>query len=433
MSGYTWGTWAEISPATAEKLGVTQDDTVRVSNASGTLELGVFINPGARDDTVGVVLGNGHKAGNRYSKGWGQNPVTLLKKALDSRSGDIAWTSAGVSLARGASENPMTNLKGSQGMDERPIAADSYVGDVLEHPSGPRSSQAAVHAIPEDERLVEAGIHDMFPEPEHPTYRFALDINLDRCVGCGVCEMACAAENNIPSVGPFQHDKHRYMNWIRLSRFFEGEGETPDVRFIPVMCQQCSHAPCESVCPVVATYHNLDGLNAMVYNRCVGTRYCANNCPYSARRFNYHTFRWPQAYTLQLNPDISTREMGVMEKCTFCIQRIRAAKAEVRTEHGTVGDEVLRQLPACASACPTDAMTFGNRKDADSAVARLYESPRSYTLLGELNNKPGVQYTTKLNFHRTGGGHGGGDHGASSGAAEHSTGKAAGHGGGDHH
>jgi molybdopterin-containing oxidoreductase family iron-sulfur binding subunit len=165
---------------------------------------------------------------------------------------------------------------------------------------------------------------------------------------------------------------------------------------MPAICQHCAHAPCEGVCPVLATYHNLDGLNAMIYNRCVGTRYCANNCPYAARRFNFHTWTWPESYHLMLNPDLSTREMGVMEKCTFCIQRLRAAKDAYREAKETVPDAALRKLTACAAACPTEAITFGNWKDLEGAARKLGDSPRAYTLLGELNTKPGVRYMAKV-------------------------------------
>jgi molybdopterin-containing oxidoreductase family iron-sulfur binding subunit len=298
---------------------------------------------------------------------------------------------------------------------------------------------------------------DMYPEPEHPTYRFAMAIDLNRCNGCGACEAACYAENNIAVVGPEQVRMARRMGWIRMSRYWEGSKEhpeTPDVRFQPVMCQQCSHAPCEGVCPVLATYHNLDGLNAMIYNRCVGTRYCGNNCPYSARKFNYHTYRWPDSFNLMLNPEVSPREMGVMEKCTFCIQRIRSFKDSKKDRFGFIGSQesgtifkkankiekvldelkradkphgdsevakamnmkplVLRQLKdqigdqakyekmtlpkltACAQACPTEAITFGNKNNPNSTVAKLFKHERSYRMLNELNTKPGVTYLAKI-------------------------------------
>ena len=202
------------------------------------------------------------------------------------------------------------------------------------------------------------------------------------------------------------------MGWIRMDAFWEGEGDNPDVRFMPVMCQHCAHAPCEGVCPVLATYHNLDGLNAMIYNRCVGTRYCANNCPYSVRRFNYHTFRWPESYNLMLNPDVSTREMGVMEKCSFCIQRIRYAKATHRANGiDVVPDEVLQALPACVSACPTGSMTFGNLKDEDAMVSKAASDPRAYAMLDALNTKPGVRYLSKVVHTKPVDPHHGGGHG----------------------
>ena len=289
-----------------------------------------------------------------------------------------------------------------------------------------------------DQRAIDAGILDMYPEPEHPTYRFAMAVDLNRCTGCGACETACFAENNTPVVGPDQVALSRHMGWIRLSRYWEGSGETPDVRFQPVMCQHCSHAPCEGVCPVLATYHNLDGLNAMVYNRCVGTRYCANNCPYTARRFNYHSYKWPESFNLMLNPSVLTREMGVMEKCTFCIQRVRSIKDSFRDDGQTVPDSALRKLTACAQTCPTDAITFGNANEASGTVSKQFQSERAYTMLGELNTKPGVRYLARINFipaqplHH--GGHGGGgDHGDSHGD-DHgkSHGDAHGGGHGDH-
>ena len=198
------------------------------------------------------------------------------------------------------------------------------------------------------------------------------------------------------------------MGWIRLSRYWEGSGEEPDVRFQPTMCQQCSHAPCEGVCPVLATYHNLDGLNAMIYNRCVGTRYCANNCPYSARRFNYHSYDWPEPFHMMLNPEVITRTMGVMEKCTFCVQRIREAKDTYRDVGQTVPDQALLKLTACASACPAEAITFGNARDPNSTVSKIFQDERAYAMLSELNTKPGVRYLARISHSEAKDGHGGG-------------------------
>ena len=193
------------------------------------------------------------------------------------------------------------------------------------------------------------------------------------------------------------------MSWIRVNRYLKDtpEGHSPAVHFVPMMCQQCGHAPCESVCPVLATYHTIDGLNAMVYNRCVGTRYCSNACPYSARKFNYHSYVWPEPFNLQLNPDVVTRTMGVMEKCSFCVQRLRRIKSAYRDRGFTrpVPDSSLEQLPACADACPSQAITFGNLVDPESGASKLRKSPRHYIPIAELNTFPAVSYLARASFH----------------------------------
>ena len=230
--------------------------------------------------------------------------------------------------------------------------------------------------------------------------------------------MACYAENNLPVVGKTKTGEGREMGWVRVNRYVKGD----DIFFVPMMCQQCGHAPCESVCPVLATYHTIDGLNAMVYNRCAGTRYCSNACPYSVRKFNYHSYVWPEPFNLQLNPDVVTRTMGVMEKCTFCVQRIRRIKSSYKDHHGltsVVPAEALTQLTACADACPSQAITFGNAEDPESPVTLSRKSGRNYIPLAELNTFPAINYLGKASFHHTldahhGGGHGddhGGDHG----------------------
>ena len=409
LSTYTWGTWVEINPEVAAELGLTKEDGVVVKTAAGEIEVGWFGSPGIRKDTVAVVIGNGHDNAGRYAR-FGKNAFTLVAAAADA-DGARTLVNTRAEVKRSGKPNPLFAVAGSLTQEGRGV---NYAVDAsaLEGAHG-AGSLVHGHHIPTDERLERAGLHDMYPEPEHPTYRFAMAVDLNRCTGCGSCETACYAENNLPVVGPDQVRKSRNMGWIRLSRYWEGEGEHPDVRFQPVMCQQCSHAPCEGVCPVLATYHNLDGLNAMIYNRCVGTRYCANNCPYTARRFNYHTFTWPEPFHLMLNPDVSTRTMGVMEKCTFCIQRIRETKDTWRDKNkqGLAPDEALQNLPSCAQACPADAMVFGNLKDPDSKVAKMFEDPRAYAMLNLLNTKPGVRYLARITHTAAAeGGHGGEHH-----------------------
>jgi Fe-S-cluster-containing dehydrogenase component len=213
-------------------------------------------------------------------------------------------------------------------------------------------------------------------------HRWGMAIDLDRCTGCQACVAACHAENNLPLSNPEQAAKGRAVHWIRVDRYYEGEFPDIRVKYMPVLCQQCDEAPCEPVCPVYATYKNPEGLNVQVYNRCVGTRYCANNCPYSVRFFNWFAPEWPEPLQLQHNPDVSIREGGVMEKCTFCIQRIKRAKED--------GDSDVR--PACVQSCPAEAMVFGDLNDSESQVSRLAGSGRATRLLEELGTKPKVFY-----------------------------------------
>ncbi len=424
LSSFTWGTWAEVSPATAERLGLDPESTVTVKTDRGSIDVGWYANPGMHDDAVAVVMGNGHDRSGRYTK-FGANPTKLIGAAVDEKSGALSYVSTKATVSRASGDNLFAYI-GNMDTDGRGV---NFAVSNDDRGTGTEpSSIVPMHHVPIDQRLLDAGLNDMYPEPEHPTYRFAMAVDNNRCTGCGACETACFAENNIPVVGPEQIRYGRHMGWIRLSRYFEGEGETPDVRFQMNVCQQCSHAPCEGVCPVLATYHNLDGLNAMIYNRCVGTRYCGNNCPYTSRRFNYHSFKWPESYNLMLNPDVMTREMGVMEKCTFCVHRLREIKDSFRDNryNGSGGpvvatDESLLKATACAQACPTDAITFGNLKDEAATVSKLFEDERAYAMLGELNTKPGVRYLARIN-HTPSALHHGGGHGDSHGDDGHGEG-----------
>ncbi len=219
-------------------------------------------------------------------------------------------------------------------------------------------------------------------------------IDLDRCTGCEACVVACHAENNLPLSSEAAAAKGRSFHWIRVDRYYEGEFPNIKVKHMPVLCQQCDNAPCEPVCPVYATYHNPEGLNVQVYNRCVGTRYCGNNCPYSVRFFNWSEPVWPEPLDLQLNPDVSIRPAGVMEKCTFCVQRIKRAKLEAKREARPLRDGDVQ--PACVQSCPAEAMVFGDLNDPGSKVSQMAHSGRSTQLLEDLGTKPKVFYLKRV-------------------------------------
>jgi Fe-S-cluster-containing dehydrogenase component len=230
--------------------------------------------------------------------------------------------------------------------------------------------------------------------------QWGMSIDLAKCTGCQACVTACYAENNIPTVGEGEILKGRELTWMRVERYWEGgehPGEPISARFVPMLCQHCANAPCEPVCPVYAAYHTADGLNGQVYNRCVGTRYCANNCPYKVRYFNWYKYNeqaWPEPLHLQLNPDVTVRARGVMEKCTFCIQRIRDTQNHARLEDRPIRDGEF--TTACAQACPSDAIVFGNVEDAASRVARLQQDPRGYHVLEDINVRPSITYLAKV-------------------------------------
>jgi molybdopterin-containing oxidoreductase family iron-sulfur binding subunit len=242
----------------------------------------------------------------------------------------------------------------------------------------------------------------MYEQREHPLYQWGLAVDLAACTGCSACAVACSAENNIPVVGKKVVSQGREMAWIRIERYYdsvktENGGEELKVSFLPMMCQHCQNAPCEPVCPVYATYHNEEGMNAMIYNRCVGTRYCSNNCSYKVRRFNWFQYEWPELLDWQLNPDVTKRTVGIMEKCSFCVQRIAEAKDIAKDLGRLVEDGDI--TPACVQTCPTQALTFGNLKDPNSRVSKAAKSERAYKVLDHhLNTQPSVSYLNDIRY-----------------------------------
>ncbi len=231
--------------------------------------------------------------------------------------------------------------------------------------------------------------------------KWGMVIDVDKCIGCQACVVACQSENNIPINTEDLYNQRRAVQWIRIERYWEGEFPNVKARFIPVLCQHCSDAPCEPVCPVFATYHNPEGLNVQVYNRCIGTRFCANNCPYHVRFFNFWEPSWPESLTNQLNPDVTVRSRGIMEKCTFCIQRIRRSTRDAKLDGRELEDGARELNPACVNACPTDTLVFGDLNDPDSRVAKMNEKEmgdhgRGYHMLEELGTEPNVLYLKKV-------------------------------------
>lgn len=422
MTGYVWDSWIEVSPDLASELGLSDKDLVEVKTAGGTVQLGVEVYPGLHGRSAAIAFGQGRQTG-RFADNRGVNAVDVISGDLKDSLGNPLMAGGSAEIRKLGTRATMFSTFGGDSDGGRfwGVAVNAEaLAKVGDKPAAHAGELTGIHHLPRDPRLDEKGRHNFYDPPEHPTYRFAMTVDTNACDGCGVCVIACYAENNLPIVGKSLIGRGREMNWLRINRYWERNPDgSADIRFVPMMCQHCALAPCESVCPVLATYHNIDGLNAMVYNRCVGTRYCANNCPYVVRRFNFHSYVWPGPLTLQLNPDVSVRTMGVMEKCTFCVQRTRSMKDVYRDRSvDMVPDEALQQLPACAEACPTDALTFGNLNDERSTPAKSRKSARSYVILDELNTVSAVNYLAKANFHVAEAGHHG-DHSDDHHDAEH--------------
>ena len=376
----TWGTGVEMTPDTAQALGAEEGQLVTVASDHGRVEASVIVNPHLADGVVAIAIGQGHTDFGRYATGRGVNPMALLDPAPESSSGGVRWVGAGVDIIPRALSRPIPRLQRNFDQEGRDLAQAVSL-----------AALAAGDVHPEEHPF------SLYPEHEHPVHRWGMAIDLDACNGCNACVAACYAENNVPVMGPDLMRRGRTMSWLRIERFDEPRpgGAGADVRFLPMLCQHCDHAPCETVCPVFATYHTEEGLNAQIYNRCVGTRYCSNNCPYKVRRFNWFMPEFEAPLHLQLNPDVTGRSDGVMEKCTFCIQRIQDGKERARDEGRPVRDGDVST--ACAQSCPSQAIVFGDLNDASSRVTQLSADARGYHALNAFNTRPAVTYLKKVN------------------------------------
>ena len=397
MNKTTWGNVAAISPTTAKKMNVVDGRMLAISSGVSTIstiELPTLIQQGLPENVVAIALGYGRTMAGKVAANFPTEKMFPIEKEENASGADV-YPFVGVRVVQIQPLNRMEVIAKTQQYDfqqvplteqKRPLAltiTTKELEGVLKNHQG--------HENEEEEA-------NLWPDHEFTNHQWGMAIDLNACTGCSGCLVACQAENNVPVVGKIEISKSREMHWLRLDRYYSGSEkhpeENPDVAFMPMLCQHCEHAPCETVCPVLATVHSSEGLNMQVYNRCVGTRYCANNCPYKVRRFNW--FDYAHNNTVQnllLNPDITVRTRGIMEKCTFCVQRINEGKISAKAEDRKPTDGDIK--PACAQSCPANAIVFGDMNDPRSAVSKAIKDPRQYVVLGDLGVKPSVHYLKK--------------------------------------
>lgn len=376
-----WDSYASVSIAKAKELGLKEGDVVALKIGAGgvALELPVHVQPGVHDDVVAVPVGFGRTHAGRVANGVGANAYPLA--SFDQ--GFLVASGLGVSLEKTSRKVRLANVQEHNTLAGRDheIIPSATLSQYLKNPAA---------------GVKEHHIVTIWPEHEYKGHKWAMSIDLNVCTGCSSCTIACQAENNIPVVGKKYVREGRVMHWMRIDRYYSGNEDNPEVFFEPMLCQHCDNAPCETVCPVIATSHNTEGLNEMSYNRCVGTRYCANNCYYKVRRFNWFNYAKDFAHPLNLalNPDVTVRSRGVMEKCTFCVQRIKDGKNKAKLENRPVVDGEIRT--ACEASCPTGAIVFGDVNDPESRVSRRFAEKRNMKVLEEFNAQPNVRYQTKI-------------------------------------
>lgn len=400
ISKAVWDNYVAMSPEMAAGLGVTQEDVVEIN---GSYRLPVLYQPGQPKGTVSIAVGYGREGIGKVADGKGVNVFQLMNL----KNGYRCLAGTTVTITPTGETYPLATTQTHHSMEGRPIVRETVLEKWLHDPA----SGNELHKINQEKATT------LYKYPEYEGFHWGLAVDLNKCIGCSACVIACQAENNIPVIGKEEVKNKRIMHWIRIDRYYalkdqerssvnsiyRVDSENPEVVHQPVMCQHCDNAPCENVCPVAATPHSKEGLNQMAYNRCIGTRYCMNNCPYRVRRFNWYRFVDNDKFDyvmndelsrMVLNPDVTVRERGVVEKCTFCVQRIQEKKLDAKKENRMVVDGDIKT--ACEQACPTKALVFGDMNNSDSRVARLKADPRRYNLLEELHTLSSVNYLTKV-------------------------------------
>ena len=402
LTKLTWDNPAMVSPTTAETLGVAAGDVVRVDYAGRSLELPVWLLPGMADGVVALTVGYGRTRAGRIGSGVGFDAFTVRVSTAPGFDGGAAVSPRG-------GRHPLSATQNHGSMEGRPIVRESTLAALRAKQAAAATAAGEAHA-PDAPHVPTGTVSPLGVFQEGPPHfslwkphaydqghQWGMTIDLNACIGCNACMTACQSENNVPVVGKAQVANGREMHWLRIDRYFSGDASgNPAVVFQPVPCMHCEDAPCEQVCPVAATVHDAKGLNVMVYNRCIGTRYCSNNCPYKVRRFNFfnHTKDTPEVLQLAMNPDVTVRSRGVMEKCTYCTQRINRVTIDAKLAGREIRDGDIKT--ACQQACPAAAIEFGNLRDGSSRVVNAKADPRNYALLEELNTRPRTTYLAKV-------------------------------------
>ena len=401
VTSLSWDNAAIVSGATLTRLGLEEDDIVELSVGAGTVKAPVIVAPGHPDNSVTVYMGYGREFAGRVGSGQGFDAYLIRNTwAPLFATGSIAKAEGkwGLAITKSHYQDHRGTRFGQQGDGNNSLEADEALGPrgiiryatLEEFKANPNfAHEGEGHETPSLDTT-------LFPNWQYTDYAWALSIDMNSCVGCNACIVSCYAENNIAVVGKQQVRIGRDMQWLRIDTYFEGDLSTPRAHFQPMNCQQCENAPCEQVCPVGATVHTPEGLNMMVYNRCVGTRYCSNNCPYKVRRFNFLLYSDYETESLKLmrNPDVTVRTRGVMEKCSYCVQRISEAKIRADKENRPIRDGEI--VTACQQACPANAIIFGNKNDKTSRVAKLRANERSYQVIADQNTRPRTTYLAEV-------------------------------------